>query len=112
MPTKRSPSRRIGGPRRAPDRGRMRADADAQAGDLTALFAELPREAVEFARAYHDASAAARQRVRQLFGVRDPQEPTGPVSPDAAAIAARIARLTPAQQQLVDRIILAFMPRD
>lgn len=76
------------------------------------LLSNLNREDYEIARAYHDASSAVRHHARQLLRDRDPQQLPLQTSGEAAAREARIARLTPAQQELVDDLIHEFGASD
>lgn len=76
------------------------------------LLKDLNREDFEIARAYHEASSMVRHQARQLLRDRDPQEPTEPLSDVAAAREARIAKLTPERQQLVDDLIAELEPVD
>ena len=69
------------------------------------LLKDLNREDFEIARGHHEASTPVRQLARQLLRERDPQVAPAPSSAESTARATRIARLTPARQQLVDELI-------
>ena len=69
------------------------------------LFRGLNREDFEIARAYHEATSTVRDHARRLLRDRDPQLPIEPATDEVAAIAAQIARLSDASQQLVTVLV-------
>lgn len=72
----------------------------------------LNREDIDIARAYHEASTVVRQLAKQLLQEQDPQALPAPTSAEAAARAARIAKLNPTQRQFIDGLIQQFESSD